>query len=96
MAAADGRRGGQRSQLLDERIVGRINDGFVSLLDHDEPQRVTVNQPVTLTDDAGRQCWQFVLLNTTVPGNGQVDAEPRADWYMRRIACSPRERPAGH
>ncbi|RWA50996.1 hypothetical protein AU476_26490 [Cupriavidus sp. UYMSc13B] len=79
--------GGQRSLLLPDRIVGRINDGFVYLLDHNEPRRVDVNQPVTLTDDAHRECWQFVLLNTSMPQKSQVDAEPRADWYMRRIAC---------
>lgn len=79
--------GGQRIPLLPDRIVGRINDGFVYLLDRNEPRRVDVNQPVTLTDDAHRECWQFVVLNTSVPKKSQVDAEPRADWYMRRIAC---------
>ncbi|MGZ2749685.1 hypothetical protein [Burkholderia stagnalis] len=79
--------GGQRSQLLPDHVVGKINDDFVYLLEHDEPRRVDVNRPVTLTDDARHQCWQFVLLNTSVPKGAQVETEPRADWYMRRTAC---------
>ncbi|KVF25221.1 hypothetical protein WJ07_12375 [Burkholderia vietnamiensis] len=79
--------GGQRSQLLPERIVGKIDDGFIYLLDHNKPRRVNVNEPVTLADDEHRRCWRFMLLGTSVPSSAQIEAEPRADWYMRRIAC---------
>ncbi|WDD91385.1 hypothetical protein Bsp3421_001296 [Burkholderia sp. FERM BP-3421] len=82
--------GGEHATLLPGTQVGRIKRGFVYLLMHDAPLRVEPDQPVRLTDEVAHRCWQFVLLGTSVPGGGaQVEAEPRADWYVRRVECAP-------
>ncbi len=82
--------GGQRSQLLPDQVVGKINVGFVYLLQHNEPLRVDINQAVILRDDQTQVCWQFVLLGTTVPKRSPVtESEPRADWAMQRLDGCP-------
>ncbi|WP_410210182.1 hypothetical protein [Aquirhabdus sp.] len=82
--------GGQRSQLLPDQVVGKINEGFVYLLKATVPLRADLNQAVILQDDQTHECWQFVLLGTSVPkGAAKFESEPRADWAMRRLTACP-------